>query len=102
MFRIPVAGRATLAAAWTALSLQAGLLGRAAGDTASPLENQGVQRCNTGCQSRFTDCILRCDGGATCEAACRTTVDTCVKGCGPGPATASLTEAPGAKRECVR
>jgi hypothetical protein len=40
-----------------------------------------VQSCNTQCQSRFTDCVLACDGALPCEQACKTAVTRCVAEC---------------------
>ena len=54
---------------------------RAAVGDPAPL---GVQRCNTGCQTRFTDCIDRCDGARKCQAACQRRVESCVKACVSG------------------
>jgi hypothetical protein len=54
----------------------------------APADSLGVQRCNTRCQTTFTDCVDRCDGAAPCEADCTRTVGECVKTCTnppPGP-----------------
>lgn len=39
------------------------------------------QECNTGCQSRQTDCILQCDGQVRCERACTEVGLRCVLRC---------------------
>jgi hypothetical protein len=44
----------------------------------SPLN---VQRCNTQCQDRKTDCIDRCDGDVPCEEACQEWATGCAEKC---------------------
>ncbi|MBN1605327.1 MAG: hypothetical protein JW940_01765 [Polyangiaceae bacterium] len=45
---------------------------------------RGVQRCHSECQSRKTDCILRCDGETDCELGCQSTAEQCVAQCDKG------------------
>lgn len=49
--------------------------------TSSATDELGVQRCDTDCQTVFTDCMLACDGEPSCQAACRAHVEQCVSEC---------------------
>jgi hypothetical protein len=79
----------TLCAAWTFSGAAQTVLVEAAAaagldaarEGASPPERLGVQTCNTTCQTRYTDCMDRCDGVPACQAECRRTVDDCVHVC---------------------
>jgi hypothetical protein len=52
-----------------------------------PGDSLGVQTCNTGCQTTFSDCVDRCDGAVPCQASCKRAVEDCVKACtNPPPA----------------
>ena len=63
------------------------------GDQADPLD---AQKCNTGCQEVFTDCMDRCDGVVTCQEGCKRAVSECVTKCTTAPPDASAAPPPAA------
>jgi hypothetical protein len=63
------------------LAASAAMLPRAELTAPAPPAPTSVQRCNTQCQSTFTDCVLACDGDLGCERRCQTEVTRCVEAC---------------------